>query len=291
MSAELKQSVRLAPTRPVVRYHGGKWNLAPWIISYFPPHRIYVEPFGGAGSVLLQKPVAYAEIYNDIEGEIVNVFRVLRDRRSAKRLEELLRLTPFARDEWLEAYESSSNPIERARRMIIRAYMGFGSAATNPAHSTGFRASANRSGTTPAHDWANFPSAIGFFTQRLSKVCIENRPALQVIQSHDSVETLFYLDPPYVRAARAQRQREVYRHELSDDDHRDLARVLHSVKGMAVLSGYRCALYTKLFKGWLAIDRECRADGARPRTETLWLNARAEAGLSQGFLFRKAGGG
>src|ERR1041385_943962 len=116
MSAVLKTSI---PTRPVVRYHGGKWNLAPWIISHFPPHRIYVEPFGGAASVLLQKPRSYAEIYNDLDQEVVNVFRILRDRKAARELERLLRLTPFARDEFCHSYgrDDKERPsrIERAR--------------------------------------------------------------------------------------------------------------------------------------------------------------------------------
>jgi DNA adenine methylase len=280
------------PARPVVRYHGGKWNLAPWIISFFPKHRIYVEPFGGAASVLLQKPRSYAEIYNDLESEIVNVFRVLRDRATASELERRLRLTPFARDEWRDAYTKSDDRIERARCMMVRAYMGFGSASTNPAHTTGFRASSNKSGTTPAHDWANFPAVIEQLTARLQGVCIERRPALQVIASHDSTETLFYVDPPYVRATRKQRQRSIYRFELSDRQHRNLGRALLSVQGMVVISGYACDLYDReLFSNWLRVEKSCNADSARPRVEVLWINKAAESRLTQANLFRNSGGG
>jgi len=113
----------VAPTRPVLRYHGGKWRLASWIISHFPPHRVYVEPFGGAASVLLRKPRSYAEVYNDMDGEIVNVFRVLRDPARARELERVLRLTPFAREEFELSYIRDEDPIEQARRTIVRAFI------------------------------------------------------------------------------------------------------------------------------------------------------------------------
>src|SRR3954470_24963100 len=101
--------------RPALRYHGGKWKIAPWIISHFPPHRIYVEPFGGAASVLLRKHRAYAEVYNDLDDWAVNLFRLLGDEQSAERLRRLLELTPFARTEFecgRELGEASGDPIE-----------------------------------------------------------------------------------------------------------------------------------------------------------------------------------
>ena len=113
--------------RPVLRYHGGKYRLAPRLIKIFPPHRVYTEAFGGGASVLMQKPRSYAEIYNDLDGEVVNVFRVLQNRRKARNLEQLLRLTPFARKEFLLGYKRGQTDVERARRTIIRSFMGFGS--------------------------------------------------------------------------------------------------------------------------------------------------------------------
>ena len=103
-------------TRPLVRYHGGKWMLAPWIIAHFPPHRTYVEPFGGGGSVLLRKTRSYAEVYNDLGGEIVNLFRVARAR--GEELARLVELTPFARAEFAESYEPAEDELEEARRLI-----------------------------------------------------------------------------------------------------------------------------------------------------------------------------
>jgi len=113
----------------VLRYHDGKWRLAPWVVSHFPEHRIYTEAFGGAASVLMQKPKVYAEVYNDLDSEVVNVFRVLRDRSTAAELERLIRLTPFSKDEFREAYEPAADPVEQARRTVVKSFMGFGSGA------------------------------------------------------------------------------------------------------------------------------------------------------------------
>jgi DNA adenine methylase len=291
-----------------VRYHGGKWKLAPWIISHFPPHRIYVEPYGGAGSVLLQKPRSYAEIYNDLEGEIVNLFRVLRDRKSARELERFLRLTPFAREEFEAAYPdkvrtgsssdrvaSLNTRIERARRLIVRGYQGFSSAAINPRHHTGFRSSSHRSGTTPASDWAHFPNSLALITERLQGVCVERQPASRVMLAHDSPRTLHYVDPPYLLTTRKVHQRSAYQHEMSDRQHSNLANLLVELKGMVVVSGYASDLYDcSLFSGWMRIENKVHAgvrQGQSARTEVLWLNKRAEAGLSQPNLFKNSGGG
>ena len=139
----------IAITRPAFRYYGGKWKLAKWILSHFPAHRVYVEPFSGAASVLLQKPRAYAEVLNDVDGDIVNLFRVLRDEETARRLQHALELTPFARAEFENAYEPCDEPVERARRLVCRAAMGFGGGAVSR-RSTGFRNDATRAWSAPA---------------------------------------------------------------------------------------------------------------------------------------------
>ena len=280
-----------APARPALRYHGGKWRLAPWIISNFPRHRIYVEPFGGGASVLFRKPRSYAEVYNDLWGEVVNVFRVLRDPSKADRLTELIRLTPFARDEFDETgsdqVKEIGDSVERARRTIFRSFSGFGSAATNAAHSTGFRANTARPYTTPAHDWVNYPGLIRQFTKRLQGVVIENRDAIQLIGEHDGADTLFYVDPPYPQGTRnLDRGNAVYAHDMSDDDHRNLAKVLHQATGMVVLSGYPCPLYDdELYSNWTRIERTAYADGRRKRTEVLWISPAADMRQSQMSLF------
>jgi len=281
--------------RPVLRYHGGKWRLASWVLSFFPPHRIYVEPFGGAASVLMRKPRSYAEVYNDLDSEVVNVFRVLRNPLTAKQLRELLTLTPFSRVEFEAAYQVVKDPIERARRTIIKSFMGFGSGSIHDSSEqglssptwkapTGYRANSNRSGTTPAHDWHHYPDSIEGFCERLRGVVVEHRPAEQVITAHDRAETLHYVDPPYVWDTRSKlkrrRQQRAYRHEMSNDDHRRLAQVLHNAAGMVLLSGYPCDLYDReLFPTWERHERASRADGALKRTEVVWLNPAASQAL------------
>ena len=273
-----------APRRPVLRWHGGKWLLAPWIIAHFPPHRCYVEPFGGAASVLIRKPRSYAEIYNDLDDDAVNLFRVLRSHRAAE-LVASLRLTPFARAEFDDAYQPSADAVETARRLIIRSFMGFGSDGHNGARPTGFRANSNRSGTTPAHDWTNYPDALAQVVERLSGVVIEHRDAMQVMAAHDAPTTLHYVDPPYVWATRStahNSSKKNYRHELSDDDHVHLLNFLAGLRGMVILSGYASPAYDAVLGAWQRVERASLADGARARTEVLWINPlAAQSGLSR----------
>jgi DNA adenine methylase len=267
----------MAPTRPVVRYHGGKWLLAPWIVSHFPSHRVYVEPFGGGASVLLRKPRSYSEVYNERDGEMVNLFQVVRDR--GEDLRRILEVTPFARDEFDLSYEPSDDPLEQARRTVVRSFMGFGSAAASGAK-TGFRANSDRSGTTPAMDWRNYPSCLPALIERLRGVVIENRDACECMAQHDRTDALHYVDPPYVLETRSMKNpycKKGYRFELTDAQHRDLAKFLYTLKGCVVLSGYACDLYDKeLFSDWRRVERAARADGARERTEVLWINRSAQ---------------
>lgn len=255
-----------APVRPAVRWHGGKWLLAPWIIGHFPRHRVYVEPFGGGGSVLLRKPRSYAEVYNDLDSEIVNLFRVIRD--DGARLRDLLLHTPFARQEFIESYSPSSDPVEQARRTVVRSFMGFGSNAHNK--KTGFRANSNRSGTTPSRDWANYPQALPLLVERMQGVVIENRDAIEVMLAHDCEKALHYVDPPYLPETRDKGAD--YSHEMSREDHERLAESLHTLAGAVVLSGYRSDLYDALYSDWICVERPALADGARPRIECLWLS-------------------
>lgn len=258
-------------SRPLLRYHGGKWLRAPWIIQHFPPHRIYCEPFGGAASVLLRKPRSYSEVYNDLDGEVVNLFRVLRNPSQARELARLVRLTPYAREEFDLSWIADGDPVEQARRTLFRFCSSFATGAQKDS-GTGFRGNVTRSGSTPVHDWCNTPAMLEPIIERLRGVVIESRPALDVLRQYDNPQTLHYCDPPYVFSTRGVRERgQVYSHEMTDADHEQLATVLHNLTGMVIVSGYRCPLYDKLFVGWQRVDYSTHAQGARDRVESLWI--------------------
>lgn len=199
-----------------------------------------------------------------------------------------LELTPFARSEFELGWEDATDPVEKARRLIIRAFMGFGSNAHSDKgrghKTTGFRANSSRSGTTPAHDWRNYPDEIVAFVERLRGVVIERRPAIQVMTAHDSAETLHYVDPPYVPETRNRKNpydpKHQYRHEMTVADHERLLEALRELTGMVVLSGYPHRLYDLALSDWMRVEREALADGARPRTEVLWINPACAAQLA-----------
>jgi DNA adenine methylase len=280
MVTELQTS---KPTRPVLRYHGGKWLLAPWIVSHFPEHRYYREPFGGAASVLLHKSRCYHEVYNELDGEVVNLFRVLRDPPRGRELKRALELTPFARTEFELSYLPDGDPVEQARRTMVRSFMGFSTAGAS-GRPTGFRSGCRNSGTAPATDWHGFPAALDFFIERMRGVVIDTLPAVEVLARYDDPRALFYEDPPYPSGTRdAGRD---YNHEMSDDDHRALAEANRKAQGMIIISGYACELYDReLYSDWHRVERKTFADGARKRTEVLWLNEAAASRVSRTPLF------
>lgn len=220
-----------------------------------------------AASVLLRKPRAHAEVYNDLHGDVVNLFRVLRSDR-ADDLVQSLRLTPFAADEFFAAYEPCDCDLERARRLVVRSFQGFGS--NGAIKKTGFRSNSNSSGTTPAHDWVNYPNALLATIERLQGVTITSRDASEVMATQDGPETLHYVDPPYLPETRDDGSD--YDHELTVEQHKELLAFLRSLTGKVALSGYPSELYDDALYEWRRIEREALADGARKRTEVLWMN-------------------
>ena len=271
------------PMRPALRYYGGKWRTAPWILSHFPPHKCYVEPFGGAASVLIQKERSQIEVYNDINSDVVSYFRVLREQPEA--LSRAIHLTPYAREEYdlATSGEDVADPIERARRFLVWSWQ---SQYFKMRSKSGWRAINNdlRS-QSPAADWANM-NHLNAVAERFRKVQIEHGPAIDVIKRYDSPETLFYVDPPYVLDTRVDRS--AYVHEMSDSDHAALAEALHAAKGSVVLSGYRSDLYEALYSDWWSADTTSRINspnGAKLATETVWTNAEAQRRLNSQGLF------
>jgi len=270
---------------PVIRYHGAKFRLAPWVLQHFPAHTCYVESFGGAAGVLMQKPRSYAEVYNDLDGDIVNLFRVLQDQATRAQLTELLVLTPYSRAEFELSWETSEESVERARRTIMRAQMGFGSAGATKGV-TGFRIDTKRQYGTAQSLWAEYPDSIAEVGQRLTGVLIENRPAIEVITAHDASTTLHYVDPPYVHDTRYKgaSSGRYYRHEMDDAEHRVLLSNLLELEGMVVLSGYPSDLYSEMLPDWSCYSTSARISAGRGtanRTECIWLNPACVDRVSQ----------
>lgn len=262
---------------PAIRYHGGKFRLAPWIIEQMPEHVCYVEPFGGAAGVLLQKPRSYSEVYNDLDGEVVNLFRVLRNPELNQRLQDACRLTPYSRDEFCHAQQPATDSVERARRMVVRACMGFGSAAGIGGNS-GFRGDSKRKYANAAHLWERYPENLAALCQRLQGVIIENKDALSVMRAHDAQTTMHYIDPPYVPETRVQGNR-YYAYEMTVEGHEQLLAVARTMTGMVMISGYDTEVYNDMLSGWAKTEKTSRISagrGTKVRTECLWLNPAAQ---------------
>lgn len=259
--------------RPVMRFPGGKFSIAKWVISHFPEHLCYVELFGGAASVLLQKPRANSEIYNDINSDVVNVFRVLRDEKKALELERKIYLTPFSREEYDLAYDRCADQVEMARRIIFRSFYGWGSDAVN--RKTGGRSFKNPSMILCSREWSTYHKHIKDFVVRFKDVYVENKDYKFIISTYDNPKTLFYVDPPYLQSTRKFRGSVRYKHEFDKDyQHIDLAETLKNVKGMVVVSGYDSKLYHELYSdsGWRCVRRNSQVMNGSKRIECLWLS-------------------
>jgi DNA adenine methylase len=268
------------PIRPPLRYHGGKWRLAPWIIANMPKHDVYVESFGGGASVLMRKDRIGPEVYNDLDGRVVQVFRALQDPSKAEQICARLEVTPYARAEFERCYEQGTDEIDTVCKTIMLSHAGFGSDSITRDCRTGFRTKLTDRRANPSNAWARLPEQIASWVLRLQGVVIEQRDALEVICQFDHENTLHFVDPPYVISTRSNLigkkvATHGYRHEMDDLAHMSLAASLRSVKGSVMLCGYSSGLYEDLYRGWHRIERSTYADGARPRTECLWFNSKA----------------
>lgn len=273
-----------APARPALRYHGAKWRLASWIISYLPPHDIYVEPYAGSAAILLRKYRSTIEVYNDLDKRVVNFFQVLRDR--PEELIRALELTPFSLAEFeTSRYGRSDDPLEDARLFYIRAYQSIGGPTAQ--WRSGWRRQkvisriSGRIAMKPAaKTWAD-TDHLWTVAERFKGVAIECMDALDLMKIYDEPDsagsTLYYVDPPYVTATRGTWGKTAYNHELTDDDHRALAAALHELKGLVVLSGYNCDLYEELFSEWERHTRSARVNSMESKEESLWLNPAASS--------------
>jgi len=261
--------------RPPVKWHGGKSYLSHRIIAFFPPHQTYLEPFGGAASVLLNKAPAQVEVYNDLDERVTRLFRVLRDHSDEFR--RLLTLTPYSELEFDRASEPTDNEIEQARRDFVQWRMSLGGRGDT------FSYTLHRVRRQMADVVSGYLSMIDqelpAIIERLRRVQIVCRPAVEAIRTWDSPETLIYCDPPYVHETRHEASRDIYGVEMSEENHRELADVLNVCKAKVILSGYPSLLYDELYADWRTVTFDIANHAAGGRTkarkqERLWLNWR-----------------
>lgn len=255
-----------------LRYYGGKWRLAPWYISHFSPHRAYVDLFGGGANVLLRKPRSAHEVYNDIDGKIVNVFRVIQSPEKCQKLLRRLKRTPYARKCFMDAFEHTDDEIESAARTIIRStfslHVEFIWREENPEKHFSLRAEKENRALL----WNNYTRHLVSIMRRLRGVTIENKDALGLIQLMDSPDTLFFADPPYLAETRKQDSRAQYGHEMTKEQHAQLLEALTSCKGNAIICGYDNPLYRERLAGWqMATHKSNACQSSKPRLECLWI--------------------
>lgn len=256
-------------------YYGGKFSHLGWLLPLLPPCQHFCEVFGGSGVVLMNRDPSPVETYNDIDGEVVNFFRVLRD--ETEELKRLIGLTPFSRDELGVACGDTGQgvgSIERARQFFVRArQVRTGLAQTASRGRWAHCNLTSRSGMAGAVSrWLGSVEGLSEVAQRLLRVQIENDDALAVIGRYDSAGSLFYLDPPYCHQSRSDVH--AYAHEMDDDQHRSLSDTLHNIRGKAAISGYHCPLMDELYAGWTrhdAPEKLCNSSKT-PRREALWTN-------------------
>jgi DNA adenine methylase len=269
--------------RPALRWYGGKWRIARWIIGHFPPHFCYVEPFCGGASVLLRKEPSPLEWINDKSTAVHNFFRVLRERESE--LIALLSLTPFSRTELQLAYEPCDDDLELARRFYVRCWQA---RAGDRAGVTGWRFERSPGrGNSCIKDWCNVDH-LHHVALRLKQVGLECDDAFRIIPRFDAPETLYYVDPPYLGDTRSRRWDKAYRHELhTTEDHRRLAEVLRGLSGKVVLSGYPSRIYDECYFDWTCFGRRSKTDVSYGE-ERLWLNPAAARAVPQMSILEAA---
>lgn len=260
----------MARIKPPFKYYGGKFYLCKWIISNMPPHETYAEPFGGAASVLLNKPRCNREIYNDLNPDIANLMLYIRDDHD--KFVERLRSIPCEESVYYQWKSSKNdNPFESAVRSFILYRMSRGGTGTTFSKS-------NRSYRGLPENVASWETSINNLIQvarRLQGVEIRCGDGLQLLEELNSPTALFYLDPPYVTSSR--KNSRVYELEMSDQQHEQLAERCRSSVGKILISSYPSPLYSTLFNGWKCESRTEYLHGGHGKTkrlgnELLWKN-------------------
>ncbi len=257
----------------LVKYPGSKWRLAPWIISRFPEHHSYLEPFFGSGAVLFNKPTSHIETVNDLDGEVVNFFECIK--KNPERLARAVYLTPYAREVYEKAHSMmrddagcTDDPFERALAFCICLNQGHGFRTTG--EKVGWKNDIQgRERAYAVRDWNRMPDKVMQAAERLKGVQIECRPAVELIKRFNFPNVLIYADPPYVLETRYGKQ---YCCEMTDRDHEELLDALLAHKGPAIVSGYPCALYDDALHGWRREETVGHTQSGNRKTEVLWMN-------------------
>ena len=257
--------------RPVLKYPGSKWRMADWIISLMPPHKSYLEPFFGSGAVFFNKRPSRIETINDLDGEIVNLFRCVRE--WPEELACAVALTPYSREEYERAWSrfkagGKARGIEDARLTLVRYWQSHGSTSV---YKGGWRN--DRAGREYAYDvryWRNLPGWVLDAAERLKDAQIEQTQAVELIRRFKHPDVLIYADPPYVVSTRKGKQYVV--DMVEDRQHIELLEALKEHPGPVILSGYENELYEKHLQGWVKLHKKAMAEGGAARTETVWLN-------------------
>lgn len=250
----------------ILNYPGAKWGLAQTIVELMPKHRSYLEPFFGSGAVLFNKPLSAIETINDIDGDIVNFFTVLRE--CPQELAEKIALTPYSREVFDDAHENrGTDAFDKAYRFAIRSRMGHG---FKTYQKTGFKIDVYARERSYCVDvWNKMPELLIEAAMRLKQVQIENRPALELIKKFNHDNVLIYADPPYLLNTRGGKQ---YRCEMNEQDHMELLAALADHKGYVILSGYPSEMYDRELSGWHKIEKRSYNQNSDARTEVLWFN-------------------
>lgn len=259
--------------KSIIKYPGSKWRLAPWIISHFPKHHSYLEPFFGSGAVLFNKPSSDIETINDLDGDVVNLFECIR--RDPEKLAREIHLTPYAREIFEKEFEGEpEDPFEKARNFYIRLNQGHGYRTTG--EKVGWKNDVHgREKAYAVREWNLLPGKIMEAAERLKNVQIEHMDAIELIRRFRHDDVLIYCDPPYVLQTRNRKQ---YRCEMEDWQHEELLDVLIDHPGPVVLSGYDSPLYEERLKKWHKESRTSYNQISGKRIETIWMNFHPETG-------------
>ncbi|MDE2097198.1 MAG: DNA adenine methylase [Patescibacteria group bacterium] len=261
---------------PPLKWHGGKWYLAPKIVALMPPHTHYVEPYAGGLSVLLAKePSGVSEVINDIDGRLTNFWRVLQQENLFQRFRRTMDAVPFSELEWrdAESWDGGSDPVADAAAFFVKCRQSL--AGRMNCFATLSRTRTRRGMNEQASAWLNAVDGLAAVHARLKRVAILNRDALDVIRQQDGPDTLFYLDPPYLGETRS--AADVYAHEMNAEQHDELLAVIRECKGRVMLSGYASEAYRRGLPGWprheFVVPNQA-AGGKRKRrmTEVVWCN-------------------